>query len=225
MAHAAAGHGVVPGLAHIGRAVDLALALAGAAHHGLHDARVADAAVDRGLQLGERVAELVGAGGHAQGLGGQAADAFAVHRKAGGAGRGDHAHRARVLELLQHRRGDGLDLGHHELRLLGLDQRLQLRGVAHDDGARMVGHLLAGRVLVAVHGDGLDAQALQGDQHLLAEFAGAEEHHAGCRGGEGGAEGGHGGFCRFGREEKEGKSASAHCKPPVSPAATTLARG
>jgi hypothetical protein len=148
--------------------------------------------VDGGLQLGQRVAELVGAGGHAQRLGGQAADAFAVHREAGGAGRGNDAHHARVFQLLEHGRGDGLDLGHHQRGLLGLDQRLELRRVAHGDGARVVRHLLAGRVLVAVDRDGLHAQALQGDQHLLAEFTGAEQHHAGGGGGKGGAEGGHG---------------------------------
>jgi hypothetical protein len=38
VAHAAAGHGVVPGFLHVGRAVDLALALARAAHHRLDDA-------------------------------------------------------------------------------------------------------------------------------------------------------------------------------------------
>ena len=192
MAHAAAGHRVVPGLLHVGRAVDLALALARAAHHRLDDAGVADAGVDRRLQLGQRIAELVGAGRHAQRLGGQAADAFAVHREARGARGRDHAHHAGVFQLLQHRRGDGLDLGHHQMRLLGLDQRLELRRVAHRDGARMVRHLLAGRVLVAVDRDGLDAQALQRDQHLLAEFAGAEQHHAGGGGGKGGSEGRHG---------------------------------
>ena len=49
----APGHGVVPGLLHIGRAVDLALAFARAAHHGFDDAGVADARVNRGLQLGQ----------------------------------------------------------------------------------------------------------------------------------------------------------------------------
>ena len=42
VADAAAGHRVVPGGLHVVRAVDLALALAGAAHHRLDDARVAD---------------------------------------------------------------------------------------------------------------------------------------------------------------------------------------
>ena len=147
-------------------------------------------AVDGGLQLGQRIAEHVGAGRQAQRLGGEAADAFAVHRQARGARGGDHAHHALGLELLQHRawrwprsrarpgRGFSASIS-----------ALQLRRVAHRDGARVVRHLLAGRVLVAVDGDGLDAQALQRDQHFLAELAGAQQHHAGggrakgaCRG-------------------------------------------
>jgi hypothetical protein len=134
-----------------------------------------------------------------------------VHRQAGGAGRGNHAHDARVFQRLQRLRGDGLDLGHHEHGLLGLDERLELRGVAHGDGAGVVGHLLAGRVLVAVDRDGLDAEALQGDQHLLAELAGAEQHHAGGGGGKGGAEGGHGRSRkeRKGEKKREEKATAA----------------
>ncbi|MNT12200.1 hypothetical protein D3C72_1471200 [compost metagenome] len=222
VADAATGHGVVPGLRHVSRAVDLALALAGAAHHGLDDAGIPDARVDGGLQLGQRVAELVGAGGHAQRLGGQAADAFAVHREAGGAGRGNHAHHARVFQLLQHGRGDGLDLGHHQRGLLGLDERLELVGVAHGDGARVVRHLLAGGVLVAVDGDGLDAQALQGDQHLLAELAGAEQHHAGGGRGQGGAEGGH---ARARKNGVENNRSTVSHPGPVSPTGTAAPPG
>src|SRR5665811_1364580 len=79
VAHAPTGQGVVPGLLHVGRRVDLALPLAGAAHHRLDDAGVADAGIDGRLQLGQRVAELVGTGGQTQRLGGQTADAFTVH--------------------------------------------------------------------------------------------------------------------------------------------------
>ncbi len=202
VAHAAAGHGVVPGLLHAGRAVDLALALAGAAHHGLDDAGVTNArltvhAVDRRLQLGQCVAEPVGAGRQAQRFGGQAADALAVHGQARGAGGGDHAHHAGGFEHFEHGRGDGLDLGHHQVGLFRFDQRPQLGRVAHGDGARVVRHLLAGGVVVAVHRDGFHAQALQRDQHLLAQLAGAEQHDFGGRGGERGSEGGHG--IRLGR--------------------------
>uniref|UniRef100_UPI00311F758F hypothetical protein n=1 Tax=Thauera sp. SDU_THAU2 TaxID=3136633 RepID=UPI00311F758F len=68
---------------------------------------------------------------------------------------------------------------------LDLDQRLELGRVAHGDGARMVRHLLAGCVVVAVDGDGFHAQALQRDDHFLAEFAAAQQHDAGGRGGQG----------------------------------------
>jgi hypothetical protein len=42
----------------------------------------------------------------------------------------------------------------------------------------MVRHLLPGCIFVAVHGNGLDPESLQCDQHLFAEFAGAKKHHA-----------------------------------------------
>ncbi len=192
VADAAAGHGVVPGCLDALGAVDLALALAGAAHHRLDHARVADAAVDGSLQFIQRIAELVRAGRQAERFGGQAADALAVHGQAGGAGGGDHAHGAGGFQGFQHGRGDGLDLGHDQVRLFRLDQRLELVRVAHGDGARVVGYLLAGCILIAVDGDGFHTQALQCNQHFLAQLAGAEQHHFGGRGGERRSEGGHG---------------------------------
>jgi len=207
VAHAAAGHRVVPRRLRVGRPVDLALALAGAAHHGLDDARVADGGlaagtVDGGLQLFERVAEHVRAGGQGQRLGGEAADAFAVHRQARGTRGGNHADDALGLQRLQLVRGQRLDLRHHQVGLLALDQRAQRHGIAHRDRVRVVGHLLARRVLVAVDGDGLDAQALQRDQHFLAELAAAQQHHTGGGRTQGRAEGlvvgGHDGLDRVG---------------------------
>ena len=59
-------------------------------------------------------------------------------------------------------------------------------------GTPFLFNLLAGGVVVAVHGDGLHAQALQRDQHLLAELACAEQHDLGGMGRERGAEGCHG---------------------------------
>ena len=196
MAHAAAGHRVVPRSLHVGRLVDPALALAGARHHRLDDARIADrrlarraGAVDGGLQLLQRVAEDVGAGRQAQRLGGEAADALSIHGQARGAGGRDDAHDTLGLECLQLGRRDGLDLGDDEVGLLALDQRAQRGAVAHGDRARVVRDLLAGRVLVAVDGDGLDAQALQRDQHFLAELAASKQHHARGRRAERRAEG------------------------------------
>ncbi len=62
------------------------------------------------------------------------------------------------------------DLGHHQVGLRVFDQRLELGRCRGGDGARVVGHLLAGGVVVAVHRNGFHAQALQRDQHLFAQF-------------------------------------------------------
>ena len=83
MAHPAAGHRVVPRVLHAGGVVDLALALARAAHHRLDDARVADALrLDGGPQLSQRIAKRIPARGQLERLGREAADALAVHRQA-----------------------------------------------------------------------------------------------------------------------------------------------
>ena len=206
VADAASGHRVVPGGLHIGGAVDLALAFARAAHHGFDDAGVADAGLavlpgDGGLQLGQRVAEAVGAGGQAQGFGSQAADAFAVHGQAGSAGGGDDAHHPGGFQLLQHGGGNGLNLGHHQVWALGLDQGLELGRVAHGDGAAVVRHLLAGGVVVAVGGGHFHAQALQGNDDFFAKLAAAQQHDFGGVGGEWGAEGGHGVMCAWPRSK------------------------
>ena len=51
----------------------------------------------------------------------------------------------------------------------------------------MVGHLLAGRVLVTVHRDGLYAQTLQRNQHFFTQLAGPQQHDFGGVRGQGGA--------------------------------------
>jgi hypothetical protein len=55
----------------------------------------------------------------------------------------------------------------------------------------VVRDLLAGRIVIAIDRDGLDAQALQRNQHFLAQFAGAEQHDFGGVRRQGGSEGGH----------------------------------
>lgn len=74
--------------------------------------------------------------------------------------------------------GDRLDLGHDQVRLLGLDQRAQRGRVGHVDHVRAMRDLVAGRVRVAIDGDHFDAEALQRDDDFLAEFAGAQQHDA-----------------------------------------------
>ena len=196
LGHTATCHGVIPGGCHIGRAVDLALPLAGAAHHGLDHTGVANGwvaitAVNRCLQLRQRVAKAVRAGGQAQGFSRQTANAFAVHRQPRGACGGDAGDNACGFQPLQHRRGNRFNLGHHQIRLDVLNQRLELGGVAHGDGARVVRHLLARRVVIAIHRNRFHAQALQRNQDFFAQFAAAQQHDFGGMGRQRGSKGGH----------------------------------
>ena len=205
VADAPARHRAVPSGGHIGGRGDFALALAGRTHHRLDDAGVADFGINRHLQFGQRVAKHIGAGRQIQGFGGQATYAFAVHRQSSGARRGNHTHDASGFEFFEHGSGNRFDFGHDQIGLFGFDQDFELGRIAHRDGAGVVRHLLAGRVVVAVHGDGFDAQALQCNQDLLAQLAGAEQHDFGGVGGQRGSEGGH--RCWRMRGEKSRKNA------------------
>ena len=66
----------------------------------------------------------------------------------------------------------------------GLHQGPQRPAVGHVDDMGAVGHLLAGRVGVAVHRHHFHSQALQCDDDFLAELAGAQQHDAGGAGGK-----------------------------------------
>ena len=76
---------------------------------------------------------------------------------------------------------------------LGFDQAFELFRVAHGDGARVVRHLLARGVVVAVDRNGFNPQALQRDQHLLAQLSRAQQHDFGGLRGQRGSKGRHGG--------------------------------
>ena len=68
------------------------------------------------------------------------------------------------------------------MRALALNDGAQRRAVGHRHDMRTVRDLHAGRVGVTIDGNRLDTEALQGDNHLFAQFAGAEQHDAcGCR--------------------------------------------
>jgi hypothetical protein len=126
------------------------------------------------LQFSQRVTELVGAGGQSQLFGSQPANALAVHGQAGSTGCGHHTHGAGGFQLFKHGGGNGFNFGHHQGGAFLFDQAFELRRVAHGDGARVVCHLVAGGVVVAVNGNGLHAQALQRDQYFFAQFASAQ---------------------------------------------------
>jgi hypothetical protein len=130
-----------------------------------------------GLQLLQRVGKTVRRRGQPEFLGRQPADAFAVHRQAGGTGGWDAGGQTLALDLQQDLGGDGFDLGDDDVRPLGVDQPAKLAGVGHIDYVRSVRDLVARRVRIAVGGNHFHAQRLEREDHLLAQFAGAEQHH------------------------------------------------
>jgi hypothetical protein len=132
----------------------------------------------RSLKFRQRVGEPVRRGRQAEFLRRQAPDAFAVHRQVGGARAGNHRREALAFHLQQHVGGDRLDLRHDQLRPLLLDQRAQRGRIGHVQHVRPVRDLVARRVGIAIGGDHLHAQPLQGDDHFFAELARAEQEHA-----------------------------------------------
>ena len=189
-ADAAAFLGVAPALGHVLGGLDHGLSLARGRHDGLDHAGIADAAVDGLAQFLFGVDEPVRRGRQAKGLGRQAADALAVHGQLGGARRGRDAHGAGGLQLDQQAGGDGLDFRDNDVRPFLVDDLAQGIRVRHGHHVGAVRHLLPRRVRVPVHGDDLHAQALQGDDDLLAQLSGAEQHHSGGEGRQGRAKDG-----------------------------------
>lgn len=174
---ARSGGGIVPRGLDFLRAVHFRLPLAGERHQRLDEAGVADH-LNRGAQLCQAVGKLIRRDRQAQRFGNEAADTFAVHREPCGTRSRYHARQPFLFDLHQHVGGDRLDLRHDEVRFFLLDQRAQLRPVHHVDDARMVRHLLTGRIGVTVHGDGFHTETLQRDDDFLAKLATAEQHHA-----------------------------------------------
>ena len=110
---------VCPGAVDVRRLPERALALAGGGHDRLDDAGQADG-LERLVEFLASLGKAVGRGRQPELLGGQTADALAVHGEVGGArGRDDGV--ALGLELHQGVGGDGLDLRDDEVRLLLLD--------------------------------------------------------------------------------------------------------
>jgi hypothetical protein len=93
-----------------------------------------------------------------------------------------------AFDVNEHRRGDGLDLGHDQMRPFLLDDGAQAGRVGHRDDVRTMRHLHARRVSIAIDGNDFDAESLKGDDHFLAEFAGAKQHDAGGRRAERGSD-------------------------------------
>ena len=156
----------------------------------LHDARVSDARgrLDGRAKLGLRVGKAVRRRRQAEILGRQPANALAIHRELDRARGGNDFRDPFALDVGQRIRGDCLDLRHHELRPLLLDQPPQRGAIGHRDDMGAMRDLMTGSVGVAVDGDDFDPETLQRDDDLLAELAAAEQHHFGGRRGQGGAD-------------------------------------
>ena len=97
----------LPGVLDVGGGFDDALAFAGAAHDGLHNAGHADFG-DGGAEFLCSGGKDVGGGLEAEFLGSETADALAVHGELRRAGGGDDAE-AFVFQLQQGIGGDGFD--------------------------------------------------------------------------------------------------------------------
>ena len=151
------------------------LSLAGRTHHRLHDARHADV-VDRGEIFLLRLRETISGGRNAEFLRCEPADAFAIHGQARRP-RGRHDVVALAFQFHQCRRRDGFDFRHDQARSFRLDHRAQRFAIQHVDGPAAMRDLHGGRIGVAVDGDDFNAEALQGNHDLLAQFPRAEQHH------------------------------------------------
>ena len=119
------------------------------------------------------------------GLGRQAADALAVHGQLAARAVGVTRTAPAASSLDQQAGGDGLDFRDNDVRPFLVDDLAQGIRVRHGHHVGAVRHLLPRRVRVPVHGDDLHAQALQGDDDLLAQLSGAEQHHWVARGDRG----------------------------------------
>src|SRR5690349_1952173 len=73
---------------------------------------------------------------------------------------------------------DGLDFRYDDVRPLPHYQATQCLAIRHIDDMGAVGNLLARRVGITIHCDSFDAETLQGNDDLLAEFATTQQHHS-----------------------------------------------
>ena len=175
--HAAAAHGVIPRGADVLPGPHGGLALAGRAHHRLDHARQADLLDGRGELLPRR-GEAVARRRQADLLGGQAADALAVHGQLRGAGRRDHGYVAGGLQLDERIGGQRLDLRHDEVGANLGDEVLHGLRVGHVQLVPEMRHLMRRGVGVAVGGVDLDAETLERDGHFLAQFTRSQQQNS-----------------------------------------------
>ena len=164
-----------PGSVEFFGTFDHALPFAGGAHHRLHHHGEAQWS-GGGFQFLE--VGGIGKPGRAQTefIGGQVADAVAVHGDRRGPGRGDHLD-AVVLQGLEGIHSQGFDLRNHHVRPVAAHHVLQERCIGHGEDFRLIGHLHGRGAGIAVTGDHPATQALGCNHHFLTQFAAAQQHH------------------------------------------------
>ena len=149
----------------------------GRAHHRLDHARIADFR-SSGAQLFQRAGKTIRCSRQAQFFVGQYAQALAVHANRGDFGARHHLG-ARGRNTGQHIGGDGLYLGHDDVRLDFIEQCLQFGGIRHIQRAIFMRHLLGRSAGIRVSGAHPRAQSHELDGHFLAQLTSAQKQHAG----------------------------------------------
>ena len=111
---------------------------------------------------------------------GQYAQALAVHANRGDFGARHHLG-ARGRSTGQHIGGDGLYLGHDDVRLDFIEQCLQFGGIRHIQRAIFMRHLLGRSAGIRVSGAHPRAQSHELDGHFLAQLTSAQNStRVGC---------------------------------------------
>ena len=174
--NSSAGRRGPPRLVDVLRTANHGLSFARRRHHRLHHARVSDL-FGGNRQLVVRTGEQIRRRGQAQFFVGEASNSLAVHRGHHRGSGGDDLCESAALDGRQGVGGDGFDLGDDVCGRVLLDEADQRIAVGHIYHLGVMRDLLPGRTRVAVDSDHLDAQSLEADDQLFAEFSGAEHHH------------------------------------------------
>ncbi len=163
------------------------LAVSRRRHDRLHQTGQTDL-LDGGEVLLVRVGKGIARGGQPQLLGGKAAYRLTIHGQESDVGGRDDS----IALLLQlHKGGSGyrLDLRNDERWTFLLHHLTERGAVQHIENMAAVRHLHGGRIRILVASNDFNAEALQLDGNLFAEFARAEQQRTGGGVCEGSSEG------------------------------------
>ena len=158
--------GLGPGFGTIRCTGESRLSFTRGGHDGLHEAGVAQF-FGRGRHLGFGLSKPIPGGGQLQFLSRQPTNALSVHGQKSSLCRRNDLQTG-LLQFNQHWCGNGLDLRNDPMRLFSFNQLSQRLGIRHVDHHGLVGHLMAGCILVTIHCNHLNTEALKGNDHLFA---------------------------------------------------------